>query len=215
MEKKITMLPSLGIEAWAEDSLSNLAAGVMKNSVRPLILIDGAAGSGKTTLAEKLAALLNANLVHTDDVSWNADPIHWDVEMLAGIVNPWNDGRNVSYKPTGWQKENRSGSIEVDPKRPLIIEGMGASRKTLRAAAAYSIWVDTEPETARARVVQRDLANGENGGTIESVTAFADWWDSLLIPLFLEEEPWNDVDVIVSGVLSDLCSDKLMVKTLK
>lgn len=215
MEKKITMLPSLGIEAWAEDSLSNLAAGVMKNSVRPLILVDGAAGSGKTTLAEKLAALLDANLVHTDDVSWNADPIHWDDEMLAGIVNPWNDGRNVSYKPTGWQKENRPGSIEVDPNRPLIIEGMGASRKTLRAAAAYSIWVDTEPETARARVVQRDLANGENGGTIESVTAFADWWDSLLTPLFLEEEPWNDVDVIVSGVLSDLCSDKLMVKTLK
>lgn len=48
----------------------------------------------------------------------------------------------------------------MDPDKALIIEGMGAGRKTLRAAAEYLIWVDTEPETARARVVQRDLANG-------------------------------------------------------
>lgn len=81
----------------------------------------------------------------------------------------------------------------------------------MRAAAEYLIWVDTEPETARARVVQRDLANGENGGTVESVTEFADWWDSLLMPLFLEEEPWKYADIIVSGSRSDLISDKLMI----
>lgn len=81
----------------------------------------------------------------------------------------------------------------------------------MRAAATYSIWVDAEPHIARMRVVQRDLANGENGGTVESVTKFADWWDSLLKPLFLEEEPWKYVDVIVSGIQSDLSQDKLMI----
>lgn len=54
-----------------------------------------------------------------------------------------------------------------------------------------------------------DGANGENGGTIESITAFADWWDSLLTPLFLEEEPWKYVVLIVSGSKSDLNSNKL------
>lgn len=102
----------------------------------------------------------------------------------------------------------------MDPDKALIIEGMGAGRKTLRAAAEYLIWVDTEPETARARVVQRDLANGENGGTVESVTEFADWWDSLLVPLFLEEEPWKYADIIVSGSRSDLISDKLMIHVI-
>lgn len=211
MDKNATMLPSLKISSWSEESLSNLAAKISNNVLRPLILIDGAAGSGKTTLATKLADILNANLVHTDDVSWYADPIHWDGEMLAGIINPWFNGNHVAYRPTGWIKKNRSGSIDVDPNRALVIEGMGASRKTMRAIAAYSIWVDTDPEVARARVVQRDLVNGENGGTVESITEFADWWDSLLTPLLLNEESWKYVDIIVDGWKSDLISNNLMI----
>lgn len=161
-----TMLSPLEINTWSEQSLSDLAVQISNNVPRPLIVVDGAAGSGKTTLA---------------------------------------------YRPKGWIKENRPGTIDVDSGKALIIEGMGACRKTMRAAATYSIWVDAEPHIARMRVVQRDLANGENGGTVESVTKFADWWDSLLKPLFLEEEPWNYVDVIVSGIQSDLSQDKLMI----
>ncbi|MDO4275418.1 MAG: hypothetical protein Q4D16_17260 [Eubacteriales bacterium] len=211
MKPTLTTLPSLEIKGWSEETLSNLAAQILNHMPRPLILIDGAAGSGKTTLAKKLADLLDADLVHTDDVSWCADPVHWDGEMLAGIVGPWLAGKKTAYKPTGWIKENRPGFINVDPDRALIIEGMGACRRTMRECAAYSIWVDTEPEIARARVVQRDIANGENGGTVESVTKFADWWDSLMLPLFLEEEAWNHVDVIVNGSRSDLTKDKLLV----
>lgn len=211
MNTTVPMLPSLKINLWSEESLSNLAVKMSNNVQKPLILIDGAAGSGKTTLAAKLVDILNANLVHTDDVSWCADPIHWDNEMLTEIVNPWLNGKDVAYRPTGWIKENRSGSINVDPNRALIIEGMGASRKTLRVIATYSIWVDTEPKIARERVVQRDLANGENGGTVESITKFANWWDSLLLPLFLEEEPWKYVDVIVNGSQSDLISNSIMI----
>ena len=204
------LLPSLKISSWSEESLAGLAAKITRNVPRPLILIDGAAGSGKTTLATKLVELLNADLVHTDDISWCADPVQWDDEMLAGIIDPWLNGKCIAYRPTGWIKENRPGSIEVDPNRALIIEGMGACRKTMRSVAAYSIWVDTEPETARSRVVQRDLANGENGGTIQTITEFADWWDSLLAPLFMEEESWKYVDIIVSGSRSDLVSGHLM-----
>lgn len=61
----------------------------MSNDVpRPLIRIDGVAGSGKTTLASKFVDILGGNLVHTDDVSWCADTIHWDEEMLYGLSVP-------------------------------------------------------------------------------------------------------------------------------
>lgn len=206
-----TMLPPLHINSWTSQSLSGLAQKILNSKQKPLILIDGSAGSGKTTLAVKLAAILDANLVSTDDVSWCADPIHWDGEMLDNIMNPWLNGVDVSYRPSGWVKENRPGSIDVDSDKPLIIEGMGASRKTLRALASFSIWVDIDSEIARERVVQRDLARGENGGTIESVTEFADWWDSLLNPLLLNEESWKYVDVIVSGLHSDMDTGSLMI----
>ncbi len=208
-------LPSLDISAWSEESLQNLIANRINTVPRPLILIDGIGGSGKTSLAEQLTSMLNANLIHTDDVSWGSDPIHWDNEMLDAIVNPWLNGKTVDYKPTGWIKENRPGSIGVDPDKALVIEGMGAGRKTLRSKATYSIWVETEYELARERVVQRDLSNGENGATIKSVNEFADWWDSLLLPLFLEETPWKYADVIVSGSQSDLNYDNLMIYVQK
>lgn len=211
VDMSLTAIPSLEINSWSQESLENLAVKIRNIAPKPLILIDGAAGSGKTTLALKLVDMLDANLVHTDDVSWCADPVKWDGEMLAGIVNPWLNGKEAAYKPSGWIKENRSGSINVAPHKALIIEGMGASRKSLRQIASYSIWVDAEPKIARARVVRRDLANGENGKTVESVTKFADWWDSLLTPLFLEEEPWKYVDMIVNGTRSDLNSDNLII----
>jgi len=193
------------------ETIQNLIIKIANISPRPLILIDGAAGSGKTTLAVKIAETLKANLVHTDDVCWYADIIHWDGEMIDGIVNPWLNKKNVAYKPTGWIKKNRPGSIDVDPNKALIVEGVGAGRKSLRALAAYSIWVDTESEIARNRVIQRDIVNGENGGTLESVTQFADWWDSLTMPFLSEEKPWKYADVIVSGAHSDLVSNNLIV----
>ena len=205
------MLPSLGISKWKEEHISDLSAKLSDTSPMPLILIDGAGGSGKTVLASKLSCCMDANIVATDDVCWNADPIHWDGEIISEIIVPWLDGKKVSHRPTGWIKQNRPGSIDVDPQKPLIIEGMGACRENLREYANYSIWVDTEPDVARERVLRRDLAKGENGGTLESVTEFTEWWDSILEPLFVEEEPWKYVNVIINSVSSDMESGKLLI----
>ena len=72
------MLKPLGIDTWKEESLSFLAEEILGVSPKPLILVDGKGGSGKTSFAAKLADKLNANLVSSDDVAWWADPIHWD-----------------------------------------------------------------------------------------------------------------------------------------
>jgi len=207
------MLPSLKISSWSQESLSEFVSRITNITSKPLILIDGVGGSGKTSLSVKLAAILNANLVSSDDVAWCTDPLKWDDEMLAGIINPWLEGKNITYRPSGWIKENRPGFIEVGADKALIIEGSGVSRKTLRKYATYTIWVDTESEIARARVIQRDLANGENGGTLESVTEFTDWWDSVVDPFMLEEKPWEYADVIVNGFLSDNMYNNLMIHT--
>ena len=197
------MFPSLGIDTWKEETLSDLVEKILNIAPRLLILIDGKGGCGKSSFAKKLADVLNANVVAVDDVGWWADPIQWDGEMTDGIITPWLNGENISYRPSGWVKKGREGSIDVDSGRALIIEGNGACRKTLRKFASYSVWVDTEPDIARERGLQRDIANGENGGTIESITEFWDFWDSIYDPFFLEEESWKHVDIILSGFHSD------------
>jgi len=205
------MLLPLGIDTWKEESLFVLAERILKITPKPLVLVDGKGGSGKTTFAVKFADVLNANIVTTDDVCWHADPIHWDCEMLNRIIHPWLNGADISYTPTGWIKKNREGFIQVDSNKALIIEGSGACRKTLRKFAAYSVWIDTDPDISRARVIQRDFANEENGATLESVTEFIDWWDSVVDPFLAEEEAWKYTNVIVSGTQSDLGSDALLI----
>ena len=203
------LFPSLGFETWNEISIINLVTEIIKISTRPLILIDGIAGSGKTTLAISLGDILKADIVSTDDVCWCADIINWDEEMLKGIIYPWLEVKYVSYKPSGWIKENRQGFIEVDAKKPLIIEGMGACRKEMREVASYSIWIDTESDIARSRLISRDLPAGVNGETIESIIKFADWWDSMMHPFLIKEEPWKYTNIIINGFLSD--SNKLYI----
>jgi len=205
------MLTPLGIDTWKEETLSALAEKILNISEKPLVLIDGKGGSGKTSFAIKLADMLNADKVSTDDVAWWLDPIQWDGELLDGIIQPWQNGNNVSYTPSGWIKKNRKGVIAVDSSKALIIEGCGACRKTLRNVATYSVWIDTDPHLAKERVILRDLANGENGGTRESVTTFTDWFDSIIDPFLAEEEAWKYTNVIVSGTQSDLSSNALFI----
>jgi len=199
------------IDTWKEESVAVLAGRILNISPKPLVFIDGKGGSGKTSFAAKLAAAMNANIVSTDDVAWWLDPIHWDDELLNGIIQPWLNGENAAYTPSGWIKKNRDGFITADSDKALIVEGSGACRKRLRQLATFSVWIDTDPQICRERVIQRDLANGENGGTLESVTEFTDWFDSVIDPFLAEEEPWKYVTAIVSGIQSDLNSDTIMI----
>ena len=49
-------------------SIDALAARAAASGTRPVVLIDGRSGAGKTTLARELAPLLGAQLVSLDDL---------------------------------------------------------------------------------------------------------------------------------------------------
>ena len=194
-----TMLPSLGLSAGEVVSPQAVAQTILARTARPLVLVDGVGGSGKTTLARTLAAVMGAGLVHTDDVAWWSDPLAWDQELIAGVLDPWRAGRTVRYRPSGWVSKNRIGHVYADGQAPLVVEGMGVIRDTLRPLAGFLVWVETDGRTAHERVVARDLASGENGGTVQSVTAMTNDWDALVIPFMREQAAWKHADLIVDG----------------
>lgn len=86
-------------------SMSTIAAAIIERAAgqRALVLVDGTGGSGKSTIAEKLADTLpDSAVVPVDDVSWHLHAINWSAEMLDGVIRPWLAGNDVDYRPPGW-----------------------------------------------------------------------------------------------------------------
>lgn len=163
-----------------------------------VIVVDGRSAGGKTTLAGRLqAALPGAAIVHTDDVAWNHSFFDWDSELIENILAPVRRNEPVRYQPPGWAPNGRDGAIIVEPRRDLIVEGVGAGRASIAAWADAVVWVQSDFGDARARGVARDLAFGVRAA--EDVEPFWDEWMRSELPFLESERPWERATVIVAG----------------
>ena len=127
-----------------------------------LILVDGRSGSGKTFFASKVVKMLDAALVHIDDVSWHLDPVNWVDELQAGVIEPWLDGQDIAFKPPGWTKMGRDGQIEAPHKPILVLEGVGAGRHELTSQADLVVWVQSDEAKARKNALDNAMDEFNN-----------------------------------------------------
>lgn len=127
------------------------AAGRAAGAPAGAILIDGRAGSGKTTLAGQLAQRLDADLVHLDDLypGWQG------LAAASGqVAHPLlSEGRWQRYD---WAREALAEWHRTDPDRPLIVEGCGSITRDSAPLAALSVWVDAPESLRRERALRRD-----------------------------------------------------------
>ena len=94
--------------------------GAAAGPTRPaLVLVDGGSGTGTTTAATRIAQVLDAPLVHTDDIAWHLDPIAWDDVLIEHVITPWRAGRGVRYRPDAWIARGREGAVQVPALRPV------------------------------------------------------------------------------------------------
>ena len=162
---------------------------------RPTILaVDGRQGSGKTTIANQLAALVPGTvIVHSDDVAWWEAFFDWAHLMANGILEPLQHGVDVDYRPHAWEARDREGSIMVPAKAPLVvIEGVGVSRRSLVPMFDGAFWVQSDHSEARRRGLERD------GGSQADI----DFWDEWVHEeeLFLADgRPWERALAILCG----------------
>ena len=132
----------------------------IKNDSTILIAIDGVAGSGKTTLALKLAHdLSGSSVVHMDDLydGWNS-PLSQKLtsRVIAQLLEPLSKELPVSYQMFDW-KLNRFTEFKTIPKSNyLILEGVGAAQREFRPYINKIIWVDCDPDLGFQRVIDRD-----------------------------------------------------------
>jgi hypothetical protein len=167
--------------------------GLLSN---PAVLgVDGRAGGGKSTFAERLAAVVpGAAVVHTDDIAWYESFFGWEDLLVGGVLEPARRGA-VAYRPPAWDARDRAGAIVVPAGCPLlIVEGSGVGRRSLGQYLDELVWVQSDLDLARRRGIERDIAKGE-----EAPEAFWEEWQAEEIPLFALERPWERAALVVAG----------------
>ncbi|WP_411700683.1 ATP-binding protein [Conyzicola sp.] len=153
-----------------------------------VVLIDGRSGSGKTELARAIVAgSPTAQLVRLDDLypGWGgleegSRVVHDDI--LASDAPRW--------RRWDWALGRHAEWHDIDPGRPLVIEGCGALSRDNRGLATFGIWVALDAATRKRRALERD------GST------YAPHWDEWAAQedaFLTRENPAAHADAVIDG----------------
>ena len=129
----------------------------------PIVLIDGRAGSGKSTFAESLQQQLFRDgesaprVIHMDNIfeGWEGLALGSDY-MVRFILQPLARRETASWQDWSWVKNQRSSWREFSGGTPLIVEGCGSLTERSKEHADISIWLEASEETRRERWIQRE-----------------------------------------------------------
>jgi len=134
--------------------------------VTPIILIDGRASSGKSTLAANLQNELfkqgesMPRIIHMDDLYEGWQGLSLGAEYLQRIIlQPLLAKKNASWQEYNWELEQRDRWREFSGGTPLIVEGCGSLNQFTSKVSNISIWLEVDEEIRRARWLERDGNN--------------------------------------------------------
>lgn len=129
----------------------------------PIVIIDGRAGSGKSTFAESLQQQLFRDgesaprVIHMDNIfeGWDGLALGSDY-LVRFILQPLARRETASWQDWSWVKNQRSSWREFSGGTPLIVEGCGSLTERSKEHADISIWLEASEETRRERWIQRE-----------------------------------------------------------
>lgn len=122
-------------------------------SGRVVVLIDGGAAAGKTTLAAELAYGLGAQHVCMDDFYPGWGGLEVGSAIVRGSVL---DSVKPGWHRWDWKKHRAAEFHRVNPRRGIVIEGSGALSAANRELATFGIWIGLDPENRLRRKRGRD-----------------------------------------------------------
>lgn len=124
---------------------------------RQLLCIDGPAGSGKTTLAEQVAARVPATLVHMDDMYAGWSGLASIAEKIQRqILTPISKGEQGCYQRYDWYQERYVEWVPLPGAPVLILEGCGSGSRVVDEHLGLLVWVSAPDAVRLARGLARD-----------------------------------------------------------
>jgi len=179
-------------------NLSELVDKVNESSKKcgqtKIIVIDGPAGSGKTTLAKSLSGLLeNCPIIHMDEIyeGWeNALSPKTSTDLVDWVINPLLEVKSIEYIKYEWNLEQRIEKVVINNPKVIIIEGVGSSVSEISEHACLKLWIEVNEETGINRVLARDgLQIQEQMKT----------WQSQESKFFIENNSKENSDIWIDG----------------
>lgn len=111
-----------------------------------ITLIDGRSGAGKTYLARDFP---DAQVVHLDDVYPGWDGLDAGSDAVPGILTDYR------WQEWDWTTSAFGKWHELDPARPIVIEGVGAISRRSVPLADRAIWLELDPVARKRRALER------------------------------------------------------------
>ena len=141
----------------------------------PVVLIDGRAGSGKSTFARNLQGQVfqetkqSPKVIHMDDLypGWEG-LAQGSLYLVENILKPIKLEGKTQWQLWDWANDKRGGSDpgngwrEFDGQNMLIIEGCGSVTAQSVELADLTIWIEADRQTRRQRFGDRDRAEFSN-----------------------------------------------------
>lgn len=181
----------LSVTAFADELLRRRR----DRSARPTVIgVDGRSAAGKTTLADRLVAVLpHAAVVHTDDLAWHHAFFDWSDLLREGVLLPARGLAEVVYRPPAWRERGREGAVRVPAgTRVVVVEGVGATRREITDLLDTRIWLDTDAATTARREAARVAAGATDADLSRR-------WLAAEEEFLADQRPWEHADVVVDG----------------
>lgn len=139
-----------------DDAVTEAVRRLAASGTRPVVLIDGGAGSGKTTFALRLAEHwpdpTGVQVVSLDELYPGWDGLAAGSAAVPDLIS------GTGFRTWDWEQDQPGPVRELDPAKALIVEGCGALTPASRALAGLAIWIELDAGTRRRLALARDGA---------------------------------------------------------
>lgn len=142
--------------------LAALAARGERDAIPVLVGLDGRSGSGKTDLADRLAAAVRADgrscsVVHLDDLYPGWDGLAAALGPLCTqVVQPLRAGRPGRYTAWDWHASRPGAAHDVPASDVVVLEGVGVLASPCADELDLRLWLEAPAPLRRERALARD-----------------------------------------------------------
>lgn len=148
-------------QALRRGAASIIDAVVAVEASNPVVVIDGRAGAGKTTLSRMVAANWpvagRPQLIALDSLYPGWDGLDAGAERaLHDILRPHARGLLSTWRRWDWELEIEAEASAVTPALGVILEGCGALTPASARLADVRVWVESPAASRKHRALERD-----------------------------------------------------------